>query len=94
MKMADYYVTHSSEIDLAKCTVIPEAPRIQAKGDGDHSGSANETERPSKLVGSPKKSPTKKGKKTGSKREVPSRAAASAAATIKNEKALFSMNPR
>ena len=70
-KTAEYYVKHSSEIDLTKGTYVPEAPRIQrlTTTDGGHSEQVANSlakEKPGRLVGSPKKaSPSKKGKKTG-----------------------------
>ena len=49
MKTAEYYVTASSEIDLSKCTFIPEAPRVDKKEKG-HSEAANERAKsPNKL---------------------------------------------
>ena len=70
-KTAEYYVKHSSEIDLTKGTYVPEAPRIQrlTTTDGGHSEQVANSlakEKPGRLVGSPKKaSPSKKVKKTG-----------------------------
>ena len=49
MKTAEYYVTASSEIDLSKCTFIPEAPRVDKKEKG-HSEAANDRAKsPNKL---------------------------------------------
>lgn len=75
---------------MSKCTFIPEAPRVQAKTEesGGHSEAVNETEKRG-LVSSPKKSPTKRkatAKKGGSKKATSN--------AIKNEKALFNMNPK
>jgi len=28
MKMAEYYLTHTGEIDLSNCNNIPDAPRV------------------------------------------------------------------
>ena len=70
-KTAEYYVKHSSEIDLTKGTYIPEAPRTQrlTTTDGGHSEQVANSlakEKPGRLVGSPKKaSPNKKVKKAG-----------------------------
>ena len=67
----NFYVKHSSEIDLTKGTYVPEAPRIQrlTTTDGGHSEEVANSlakEKPGRLVGSPKKaSPNKKVKKTG-----------------------------
>ena len=68
MKLAEHYVENSSEIDLSKCTFIPEAPRIKPSGRAGHSEAvtdASDSDRPSKLVSSPKKSKPKatRGKK-------------------------------
>ena len=90
---AEYYVENASEVDLSKCTFIPEAPRTNAKQDGGHSEAVNDSvakEKPNKLVGSPKKSPTKKAKTAKSKKKAP----AGAANAIKNEKSLYNMNPK
>ena len=34
MQTAEHYVTNSAEIDLSKCTLIPDAPRIDKKEKG------------------------------------------------------------
>ena len=95
MKTADYYVQNSSEIDLSKCTYVPEAPRVNAKTDGGHSEAVNEAkEKSNRLVSSPKKSPTKGKKASAMGSKKANKKAAPASAAIKNEKALFSMNPK
>lgn len=103
MKTADYYVSNSGEIDLAKCTYIPEAPRAKLVSESQgHSEAATRStlERPNKLVASPTKT-AKKGSKKAAKKDpsgISRAGAASAAATtaklVKNEKALFTMNPK
>lgn len=77
---------------MSKCTFIPEAPRVQAKTEesGGHSEAVNETDKRG-LVSSPRKSPSKR-KATARKTAVGSKKGISNA--IKNEKALFNMNPK
>ena len=41
---ADYYVQNATEIDLAKCTFIPEAPRVQHQSVSGHSEAVNQAE--------------------------------------------------
>ena len=73
-KTAEHYVSNASEIDLAKCTFIPEAPRIKNQSVSGHSEAANQSEgkdKANRLVSSPKKSPTKsptKGSRKNKKR--------------------------
>ena len=91
-------MTHSSEIDLAKCTFVPEAPRIkkQSESVSGHSEAVNQSEgrdKANRLVGSPKKSPTKSPTKGGKNKKRGSIVAATTTA-IKSEKALFSYNPK
>ena len=50
MKTAEHYVTNSSEIDLSKCTFIPEAPRIDKKEKGHSEASNERSKSPSKLI--------------------------------------------
>ena len=87
---------NSADVDLTKSTFIPEAPRVQrlTTTDGGHSEAVADSLAKEKsngrLVGSPKKgSPSKKVKKTGKKAPP-----ASATNKIRNEKALFTMNPK
>ena len=44
MKTAEYYVKNSADIDLSKCTFVPEAPRIRKYTESvtGHSEAVNE----------------------------------------------------
>lgn len=78
---------------MSKCTFIPEAPRVAKASEGGHSEAVNDSQaKTNKLVASPKKSPKKTmKKKPGTAKKAPSKEAKTA---IKNEKALYNMNPK
>ena len=42
MQTAEHYVTNSAEIDLSKCTLIPDAPRIDKKEKGNFNHHSSE----------------------------------------------------
>lgn len=95
MKIAEHYVTHGTEIDVSKCTFIPEAPRVMNADQDGHSEAVIDTQmsnQPNQLI--PPMQKTSKMRKMASANQKSSAAAAAAAVAVKSEKALYTLLPR